>query len=86
MEVPNRRVEPVKQLHAAQEYIRQIAREEVKNRVYVREIVRSYAMPQYIEEVRKELLECAVEAIRYALETETDGRLAYRLLSELGII
>jgi hypothetical protein len=87
--VPIRRVERIKQLCSVGENIRRIAREEVNNHAAVQKIVRSYATHQYVEEVRNNLtglLGYAVDAIRHALETKKDGKLAYQLLVDLGAI
>jgi hypothetical protein len=87
--VPIRRVERIKQLCSVGENIRRIAREEVNNHAAVQEIVRSYATQQYVEEVRRDLsglLGCAVDAIRYELEIKRDGKLAYQLLADLGVM
>jgi len=87
--VPIDRVERINQLLTAGENIRRIAREEAKNQANVRRIVRSYAAQQYIDEVRMEmygLLENALESVRYALDSERDGKFAYQLLVDLGVI
>jgi hypothetical protein len=87
--VPILRFERIKQLNDVGENIRRIAREEAKYQEDVRRIVRSYATQQYIEEVRMALyglLENAIESIAYALDSERDGKLAYRLLVDLGVI
>jgi len=87
--IPMRRVERMKHVYSRGEDIQLTVREEAGNQADVLSMAQSFATRQYIEELLMEvygLLESAVESIRYALETETDAKLAYRLLVDLGVL
>jgi hypothetical protein len=87
--VPIRQLERIKQLHTTGKKIRQIAREQARKQGRVREIVRSYAVPQYIEEVRRELIALGdqmLKSIRFALQRESDGERAYEILRHIGVM
>jgi len=87
--IPIRRVERIKRLSTVGENIRAIVREEARGHADVLRMARSHAMQQYIEELRMQvygLLENALVAIRYTLDSETDGKLAHRLLADMGVI
>jgi hypothetical protein len=86
---PIRCIERIKQLCTVGESIRQIAREEARGHAEALRMAQSCATQQYIEEVRMQLhglLANAVESIRHTLDSEKGGKLAHRLLADLGEI
>jgi hypothetical protein len=69
--------------------IRRIAEEEDRARQTVAKIVRAPEMQNYLEKLRATIVglgDDAVNSIRFALRHETDGRIAYSLLKDLGAI
>jgi hypothetical protein len=71
------------------ESIRKIAREEGRDRATVTKIVRSSEVEDYIREIREQyfgLGQLALAAVRTAIREEKDGRLAYQLLKDIGVV
>lgn len=71
------------------ESIRQIAREEQRDRATVTKIVRSEDMNAFVREMRERLygLGCdAMTAVEYELRLRKNGRLGYQLLTDIGIV
>jgi predicted transcriptional regulator len=69
--------------------IRKIAREEGRDRATVTKIVRSSEVEDYIREIREQyfgLGQLALAAVRTAIREEKDGRLAYQLLKDIGVV
>jgi hypothetical protein len=69
--------------------IRQIAREEGRDRATITKIVRSSEVQNYVEKIREQyfgLGELALSAVRKAIQEEKDGRLAYQLLKDIGVV
>jgi hypothetical protein len=71
------------------ESIRQIAREEQRDRATVTKIVRSDEMNCLVQKMREEYYGLAFEAmdaVRHALRIQKDGRLGHQLLEDIGVI
>jgi hypothetical protein len=69
--------------------IRQIAREESRDRATITKIVRSPEVQDYVRDIREQyfgLGELALAAVRTAIEEEKDGRVAYQLLKDIGVV
>jgi hypothetical protein len=81
--------ERVKARFIAGESIRKIAREEQISREKVTHIVRLEDVQAYIREMREMFFGLghpALCAVRNALEEEKDARLAYQLLTDIGVV
>ena len=77
------------QRHIAGESIRQIAREERRDRATVTKIVRSDEMQGFVQKMRERLYGLApdaMSAVEHSLKQKQDARLAYRLLVDIGIV
>jgi hypothetical protein len=69
--------------------IRRISREEKRSRETVTKIVRSGDVQKYVTEMRAEYFGIgreAMEALRRAIRTSTDGKLAHQLLMDIGVV
>jgi len=69
--------------------IREISRIEGRARDTVARIVKSDEMQTFVEEMRERFygLGCdALETLRHGLQEQKDGRLAYQLLTDIGVI
>lgn len=69
--------------------IRQIAREERRDRATVTKIVRSDEMQDFVQEMRERfygLAFDAMNAVKNSLQQQHDARLAYRMLCDIGIV
>jgi hypothetical protein len=69
--------------------IRQIAREERRDRATVTKIVRSDEMQVFLQTMRERfrgLAFDAMDAVQHSLRQRNDPRLAYRLLCDIGIV
>ena len=69
--------------------IRQISREENRSRATVTRIVRASEVQAYVQDLRAAyygLGQEAVEALRRSLRTTTDGKIAYQLLADIGVV
>ena len=69
--------------------IRQIAREEQRDRATVTKIVRSDEMQGFVQKMRERLYGFAFDAmnsVEHSLKQQNDPRLAYRMLSDIGIV
>jgi hypothetical protein len=67
----------------------QISREEGRNRETVARIVHGSDMQEYVRRKREQLYglgNCAISALQHALNEQKDGRLAFLLLTRLGIV
>jgi hypothetical protein len=88
------RVPPPQRLRIMQKYVAgesfvQIGREEHRDRDTVARIVKSDEMQEFLRQMREQfygLAGDAIEAVRYALQNERDGRLGFQLLSTMGVI
>jgi hypothetical protein len=79
----------IMQRYVGGESIRQIAREEQRDRATVTKIVRSEEMSAIVQKMREEYYGLAFEAmaaVRHALSVERDGRLGHQLLEDIGVI
>jgi hypothetical protein len=77
------------QRYVAGESIRQIAREEQRDRATVTRIVRSDEMNAFVQELREEYYGLgfdAMDAVRHGLRVQKDGRLGHQLLEDIGVI
>src|ERR1700722_12453769 len=77
------------QRHIAGQSIRQISREENRDRQTVTKIVRSEEMLKYVCSLRQRLYglgEDALHAVENALCEQKDARLGYRLLMDIGVV
>jgi hypothetical protein len=87
--VPPPQVERMMKRYVAGESIRQIAREEQRDRATVTKIVRSDQMNAVVRKLREEYygLGCdALDAVQHALKVQKDGRLGHQLLANIGVI
>ena len=69
--------------------IRQIAREEKRDRATVTKIVRSDEMQGLVQRMRERfygLAFDAMDAVEHSLKQKNDARLAYRMLCDIGIV
>jgi hypothetical protein len=69
--------------------IRQIAREEQRDRATVTKIVRSDEMNSFVQKMRERyygLASDAADAVQHALQVQKDGRLGRQLLADIGVI
>lgn len=77
------------QRYVAGESIRQIAREERRDRATVTKIVRSEEMNSFVHQMRERLYGLgwdALAAVEYELRVRKNGRLGYQLLADIGIV
>ena len=71
------------------ESIRQIAQVELRDRATVTKIVRSDEMQAFVQKMRERFYGFAFDAmnaVQHSLRQQNDARLAYRLLSDIGIV
>jgi hypothetical protein len=69
--------------------IRQIAREEKRDRATVTKIVRSNEMQGFVQTMRERfygLAFDAMNAVEHSLQEQHDARLGYRILADIGIV
>jgi hypothetical protein len=69
--------------------IRQIARDEKRDRATVTKIVRSDEMQVFVQKMRERFYGLAFDAmdtVEHSLQQQNDARLAYRMLSDIGIV
>jgi hypothetical protein len=79
----------IMQRYVGGESIRQIAREEQRDRATVTKIVRSDEMQGFVQKMRERLYGFAFDAmnaVEHALKQQNDPRLAYRMLSDIGVV
>jgi hypothetical protein len=77
------------QRYAGGESIRQIAREEQRDRATVTKIVRSDEMQGFVQRMRERFYGFAFDAmnsVEHSLKQQKDARLAYRILTDIGIV
>lgn len=77
------------QRYVAGESIRQIAREEERDRATVTKIVRSDEMNAFVQKMRERYygLACdALDAMQHALQVQKDGRLGHQVLADIGVV
>jgi hypothetical protein len=77
------------QRYVTGESIRQIARDEQRDRATVTKIVRSDEMNAFVQELREHYYALgtdAMDAVQHALQVERDGRLGRQLLADIGVI
>jgi len=87
--VPPPQRERIFQKYVAGKSVAQISREESRNRETVTRIVRSDQMRAHVKRLREEYLglgDAALIALRHALEKGKDGKLAYRVLVDSGVV
>jgi len=75
--------------YAGGESIRQIAREEQRDRATVTKIVRSDEMNAEVRKMREQYYGLgydALHAVQHALKIQKDGRLGHQLLANIGVI
>ena len=71
------------------ESIRQIARDEKRDRATVTKIVRSDEMQGFVQKMRERFYGFAFDAmnaVEHSLKQQNDARLAYRMLSDIGVV
>jgi len=69
--------------------IRQIAREEQRDRATVTKIVRSDQMQTFVHEMRERFYGLgfdALGAVQHALQIQKDARIGYQLLTDIGVV
>jgi len=79
----------IMQRYVGGESIRQIAREERRDRATITKIVRSDEMQGFVQRMRERFygFACdAMDAVDHSLKQQNDARLAYRMLSDIGIV
>jgi hypothetical protein len=79
----------IMQRYAGGESIRQIAREEQRDRATVTKIVRSDEMQGFVQKMRERFYGFtfdAMNAVEHSLKQQNDARLAYRMLCDIGIV
>jgi len=77
------------QRYVGGESIRQIAREEQRDRATVTKIVRSGEMQAFVQKMRERLYGLAFDAmnaVEHSLQRQNDARLGYRILTDIGIV
>jgi hypothetical protein len=77
------------QRYVAGESIRQIAREEQRDRATVTKIVRSDEMNGVVQKMREQYYGLgfdALDAMQHALQIQKDGRLGHQLLADIGVV
>ena len=88
------RIPPPQRVRVLQKYasgksIVEISREENRNRESIAKIVHSDEMRDHVHRMREAfygLADSALFALRHALEVEQDGQLAYRILTDIGVV
>jgi len=88
------RIPPPQRIRIMQKYVAgksvvQISREEKRNRETVTNVVRSDEMQTFVRAMRERLYGLASDAlaaIQYSLQEQMDGRLAFQLLFNIGVI
>jgi hypothetical protein len=79
----------IMQRYAGGECIRQIAREEQRDRATVAKIVKSHEMQTYVQELRERFYGLgfdALDAVQHALQVQKNAGIGYRLLTDIGIV
>ena len=79
----------IMQRYVGGESIRQIAREEQRDRATVTKVVRSDEMQGFVQKMRERLYGLApdaMSAVEHSLKQQSDARLAYRILTDIGIV
>jgi hypothetical protein len=79
----------IMQRYAGGESIRQIAREERRDRATITKIVRSDEMRGFVQKMRERfygLAFDAMSAVQHSLRQKNDPRLAHRILCDIGIV
>jgi hypothetical protein len=79
----------IMQRYAGGESIRQIAREEQRDRATVTKIVRSDEMQTFVQKMRERFYGLgfdALDAVQHALQVQKNAGIGYRLLTDIGII
>jgi hypothetical protein len=79
----------IMQRYVAAESIRQIAREEQRDRATVTKIVRSDEMNGVVQKMREQYYGLgfdALDAMQHALQIQKDGRLGHQLLADIGVV
>jgi hypothetical protein len=69
--------------------IRQISRDEQRDRATVTKIVRSDEMQGFVQRMRERFYGFAfdaMDAVEHSLKQQNDARLAYRMLSDIGVV
>jgi len=87
--VPPPQKERIRQKYVSGKGIAQISREEGRNRETVANIVHSDEMREFTLRMRERffgLEESAVETVRHAVEQEKNAQVAYKILSDCGVI
>jgi len=87
--VPPPQRERILQKHVLGKSITDISKEEHRNRETVSKIVRGPEMQNLVREMRERLFGLApdaISAVEHALAEQKDGRLAFQLLSSIGVI
>jgi hypothetical protein len=87
--VPLPQVERIKQRYILGQSERKIAREEGRSRPAISRIVHSADMQEFTRKMREQFYALAFDAlmsIRYTLQNNQDPRLAYKLLTDIGVI
>jgi hypothetical protein len=79
----------IMQRYVGGQSIRQIARDEKRDRATVTKIVRSDEMQGFVQKMRERLYGFAFDAmnaVEHSLKQQNDARLAYRMLCDIGIV
>ncbi len=79
----------IMQRYVGGESIRQIAREERRDRATITKIVRSDEMHGFVQKMRERfygLAFDAMNAVEHSLQQQNDARLGYRILCDIGIV
>jgi hypothetical protein len=79
----------IMQRYVGGESIRQIARDEKRDRATVTKIVRSDEMQAFVQKMRERFYGFAFDAmnaVEHSLQRQNDARLAYRMLSDIGVV
>jgi hypothetical protein len=79
----------IMQRYVGGESIRQIARNEKRDRATVTKIVRSDEMQGFVQKMRERLYGLAfdaMDAVEHSLQRQNDARLGYRILTDIGIV
>jgi hypothetical protein len=87
--IPAPQCEQIMQLHFLGKSIRQIAREQKRDRGTVAKIVHSDEMREFVVNLREQLYGLgghALKAVKHTLVVAKDGHLAYRLLTDIGAV
>src|SRR5438067_2712026 len=87
--VPAPQRERILQKHIAGKSVVEISREENRNRETVARIVHSDEMKDLVSDMRKSLygiLQPCFETVLYAVEEKQDSQLAYKILTDTGVV